>query len=372
MGNRLRIALAATTLLTVGAQVATAGVTTHQTFPNVGRIGLSSHLIWISEPEIEAELSMVAAAGVRQVREDFLWAEIQPTATTWDWSRTDNLMTAASRTRVNVLGILDYSAPWASSSPIGDTGYPPRRAGDYATYAAAVASRYGPGGSFWIGHANLTPLPLGALEIWNEPFGFWAWKPNPDPIAYAALARQAADAIRAVNPTITLVLPGDAFQARTDGASVAWLDNVLTAEPTLGSLIDAYSVHPYPSPRDKGPYGNSGALGTNYERVTATHSVAVAHGADHPIWITEIGWSTTTAAGGVSEATQKTYVEGAITRAMTEWPYVDKVFIYTWDRDNGVPTSVEGNFGMRRSDGSFKPAWDAVKAAAARWPVKLA
>jgi hypothetical protein len=313
---------------------------------------------------------MVAAGGVHQVREDFLWAEIQPSATTWDWTRTDNLMTAASRTGVNVLGILDYSAPWASSSPVGDTGYPPRRAADYAAYAKAVAARYGPGGTFWIAHPNLPPLPLGALEIWNEPYGFWAWKPNPDPVAYAALARAAAEAIRFVNPTITLVLPGDASQARADGVAAAWLDSVLAAEPTLGSLIDAYSVHPYPSPRDKGPYDGAAAPG-DYGRVTVTHDVALRRGADHPIWITEIGWSTTTAASGVTDQKQMEYVAGAIKRAMTEWPYVDKVFIYTWDRDSGVPTSVEGNFGLRHHDGSFKPAWDAVKAAAAQWPMKL-
>jgi hypothetical protein len=285
----------------------------------------------------------------------------------WDWSKADNLMRAASLAGVNMLGILDYSARWATTGPDGKGHYRPKSNADYAAYARAVADRFRPGGGFWDENPDLTPVAL-ALEIWNEPFAYWSWGPEPDPAAYAATARSAAVAIRSADPTIKILISGDVAQFRRDNAAVDWLDKVLTADPGLGALIDAYSVHPYPFPRTKSPTDDSGDARSNYGRVPETHSIAVAHGADHAIWITEVGWTTATrTTAGVSEANQAKYVRDAIERAFTEWTFVDKVFVYAWDASNGDLTDVEGNFGLRRANDSLKPAWRSVTDAAARW-----
>jgi hypothetical protein len=351
-----------TSLLAVLAAVsalAAAGASTSSVY--AGKVGVNTHAVWVAQSDAEAVFAKARAGGVEWIREEFPWRIVEPQRGTFSWRQTDALMAAASVARVNVLGILAYSAPWASSDPTGagDSKYPPRDPADYAHYAAAVVSRYGAGGSFWSSRPDLAPRPLTAVEIWNEPWGYWFWKPNPSPAGYARLARAAATAIRSANPKVTILLAGDALQVRTDGAIVGWLKNLRAADATLNTLIDAYSVHPYPSPRTNGPYLDRSDSRWDFQRVTLTHEIDPTL----PIWITEVGWSTADTSDSVSEATQATYVKGAVVRALTDWgSYVRRVFVYSFDRDTGDRTNREGHYGLLHQDGSPKPAWEALKA----------
>jgi hypothetical protein len=269
-------------------------------------------------------------------------------------------MAAAAGANVNVLGLLGYSAPWASSDPSGkgDTRYPPRQADDFANYALEVVKRYGPKGSFWAARPDLIRRPLTAVELWNEPWGFWAWKPNPDPAGYARLVRAAASAIRGYDPSIRILIAGNVLQVRSDGALRSWLQDVRSADPALASLFDVYSVHPYPYPRTKGPYDDSGDARWGFRQVTLNHDLDPSK----PVWITEIGWSTApSAVDAVSETTQATYVKGALQRGLEDWgSWVERVFLYSWDLDNGPASYREGYYGLRHADGSTKPAWAEV------------
>ena len=333
--------------------------------PSAGRVGLSSHLFWQPAADIESDLRTVVDGGVRWIREDLTWAVLEPDRGRWDWTKADRLMRAASHAGVSVLGILDYSAPWASSGEHDEYNYPPKAFADFATYAANVAARYGSGGVFWAEHPGLVPAAI-ALEIWNEPFAYWSWEPAPNPIAYAAMVRAGATAIRAANAAVQILISGDVVEYGRRGPGGPWLDRVLAADVGLGSLIDAFSVHPYPSPRQKSPLDESAEL--RFDRVPETRAVAMAHGLDKPVWITEIGWTTATRSGeGVNESTQARFIGEAIERALTQWTYVAKVFVYTWDTSNGVMTDTEGNFALRRANGTMKPAWQVVKDEAARW-----
>jgi glycosyl hydrolase family 42 (putative beta-galactosidase) len=329
-----------------------------------GRVGVAGHLMWYSDQQ--TEMSRLRAGGVDWTREDFLWDTIEPSKGSFDWSWPDKLMTSSSRTGMNVLAILDYSAKWASSGPNGDGTYAPRDNAEFAAYAAAIVRRYGSGGSFWSAHPELTPRPLGAVEVWNEPWGHWDWKPNPDPAAYARLARATAEAVKAATPGVKVLIAGDLLQARTDGKIIPWLANVLTADPGLKSLVDAYSVHPYPYPRELGPFDERPDARWDFRRLELIHQVDPTR----PLWITEVGWSTAPGVSdAVSEAQQATFVRGAVQRALGEWGgFVERIFVYSWDRSNGTSGDREGNFGLRRSDGSTKPAWSALSALLATTP----
>jgi polysaccharide biosynthesis protein PslG len=321
-----------------------------------GRVGVAGHLIWYADQQ--SEMSRLRAGGVDWTREDFLWDTIEPTKGNFNWSWPDKLMTSSSKTGMKVLAILDYSAKWASSGPNGDATYPPRDPAEYANYAAAIVRRYGAGGTFWSAHPELAPQPLAAVEVWNEPWGYWDWKPNPDPAAYARLTKAAAEAVKAANPSVKVLIAGDVLQVRTDGKIVDWLKNVLAAEPALNTLVDALSVHPYPYPRNLGPYDDRPDPRWDFRRLELVHQTDP----NHPIWVTEVGWSTATGVDdAVSEATQATYVRGAVERALGQWgSYVERVFVYSWDKSNGTSGDREGNFGLRRADGSTKPAWAAL------------
>lgn len=328
-----------------------------------GRIGVSTHLGFAGEPPRE-QLRRIHAGGVSWIREDFPWDAIEPEPGRWDWSRTDALMAAAAAEGVRVLAILAYSAGWASSDPSGgaDVHHPPRDDAAYSRYAAAVAGRYGAGGRFWQANPNLPELPLAAVELWNEPWGYFFWKPDPDPARYAGLARAAARAVRAVAPDVDLLLPADLLQVRADGDARPWLTAMLDAAPELARVADGFTVHPYPSPRDAGPDDVPDDPRYAFARVSRVRELLRARGATAPIWITEVGWTTAPAvADAVSEERQAAYVGRAIDRALDDWgEFVERIFIYSWDRSTGGPGDREGNYGLRRTDGTFKPAWDEI------------
>jgi hypothetical protein len=327
-----------------------------------GRIGLNTHLVWGEAGSVQPVLDEIRAGGVRWVREELAWRLVEPEEGRFDWRQTDQLLAAASRAGVDVLGILAYSAPWASSDPEGDDWrYPPGDVAAYARYAAAVVGRYGPGGAFWRERSDLEARPLRAVEIWNEPWTHSTWRPDPDPAAYARLVRAAAEAIRGVAPETTVVVAGDLLQVRTDGAVVEWLAELLRGDPELPSLVDAYSVHPYPDPRTAGPYEDRPDARWDLRRVELVRAVDDSL----PIWITEVGWSTADTDDSVSEETQAEHVEGTIERALGEWgEYVERIFVYSFDRDSGDRGDREGHYGLRRADGTPKPAWAAVQALA--------
>jgi hypothetical protein len=327
-----------------------------------GHVGLASHLYLARESRATVELSQLRGAGVKWVREDFPWALTEPEPGVYDWSKTDSLMAAAAKAGVNVLGIIDYSASWASSDPTGqgDQFYPPSNPDDYAQYARAVILRYGERGTFWTQHPELARRPLRAVELWNEPYAFWYWKPNPDPATYARLVHAAAAAIKRARPDTTVLISGDAFQRLANGEILSWLDQVLSADRKLAHLIDAYGVHPYPDPRNRPPSDN-GWIAGSFSRVALTERIAARHDAARPIWITEVGWSTAEpAVGGVSESQQANYIRSAVMEAFSRWAVVRRMFIYSWDESSGGGSSWDGNLALRREDGSPKPAWNAL------------
>jgi hypothetical protein len=86
------------------------------------------------------------------------------------------------------------------------------------------------------------------------------------------------------------VLRGGDLQAQPDAGQpdVPWIDSVLTAQPSLARVINAWSVYPYSSPWQAGPLENTSSS-HNFSRVLTSRQVALSHGADQPFWITEFG-----------------------------------------------------------------------------------
>lgn len=323
-----------------------------------GRVGVATNLLGSAEP-LRPQLKTLHDAGIRWIREDFLWDRIEPERGRFDWRATDGLMAAAAAEHVDVLAILGYSAPWATSDPGGDVHAPPRDDGDYAAYVRAVVERYAPGGAFWEGDGP--EQPLRAVELWNEPWGHFFFKPEPDPSRYAALARAGARAVRDASDGVSVLVPADLLQVRTDGAIEPWFSELLAADRSLPELVDGWTVHPYPSPRSAAPLAQGDAR-FGFGRVTETRRIAAAADVERPIWITELGWSTAAASeDGVSERQQSDYLDAALGRALGEWrDFVPHTFVFSWNRSSGSAGDVEGNYGLRRADGSFKPAWRVV------------
>ncbi|HEX2111718.1 MAG TPA: DNRLRE domain-containing protein [Gaiellaceae bacterium] len=333
--------------------------TSPATNPYRGRVGMAGATVWYSEEKQFAYLRRLREAGMTWVREDFHWGAFERRPGVWDWTVGDRLMRNASRTGIDVLGVIAYSADWAASGPT--IYHPPRDPNEYAAFCRALVNRYGQGGAFWRENPTLAPRPLRAVEIWNEPWFHEFWRPNPDPAAYVRLVRAAATAIRAVHPEVKILASADVFQMRADTSqSLDWFRLLLENDPSLfRSLVDAYSVHLYTEERS--PLDTATAQRWRFDRAFITRDLAAAAHASHPLWVTEFGW--TTEAGNddaVSEATQALYTRQALETALTHWSgLAEQVFLYYWG--DPVDSYVAG-YSPLRPDGTPKPLWETLAA----------
>jgi len=165
------------------------------------------------------EMELLAAAGFRWVRMDLIWQSIERERGIYDFSAYDRLVGQLTKHGIKALFILDYgNRLYEPDSSVQSAAG--RRA--YAQWAAAAVTHYQGRGYLW--------------EFWNEPNGGF-WKPAPDPVAYAAMARAAAAAIRAAAPAEALLGPA------TSGIDFPFLTSCF--ERGVLADWDAVSVHPY-------------------------------------------------------------------------------------------------------------------------------
>jgi hypothetical protein len=140
------------------------------------------------------------------------------------------------------------------------------------------------------------------------------------------------------------------------------IDDYFAAVPDLAKWIDGIAVHPYggdpslPVVGAKGWKDRTGAWG--FARVDQIHNKFLAHGADLPMWITEIGWSTYTYS--TAEQAKRYYdLIGAVQRR----PWIRALFAYCLREWESNPTNDQSGYGLL----SFrtwqpKPAYGVLRA----------
>jgi hypothetical protein len=107
-------------------------------------------------------------------------------------------------------------------------------------FLAALATRYGPGGTFFAGGPE---RPIRRWQIWNEPNFSVYWAPPQSAEAYGELVKLSADALRSVDPNAKVVLAGVA--AVHDGVPWAGFLKDLLAVPGIRRSFDFVGFHPY-------------------------------------------------------------------------------------------------------------------------------
>ncbi len=287
--------------------------------------------------------------GGVMIRRDFVWSEIEAQKGSFDFTAYDALVAEAQTRGVTLLGTLDYGVGWANAASGGDTAYPPTDPNDYATYAAAVASRYA--------------SKVDAWEIWNEPNnGFRFWKPtlSGDPTAYGALLEDSFTAIHAAAPNAQVLLGGTVFTPQLIEGAIPWLEDAYTAHPDLAAHFDVAGVHTYMAYPPQNPPEMGQLNDAPLDEKIQMHAWLLAQHAagNKPIWITELGWPVY---GTVDEPTQAHFTVRATLIAARQG--VSGVFWYTL-RDGPNPTAFppEDAFGLLHNDGTPKPVYAALKA----------
>ena len=281
----------------------------------------------------DALFGRCAAAGIEWLRTDIDWDYVGGDNGNFSWWRIDNVFASAEAYGVQILPILAGANPWTRVAAKDDLD-------NWETFVSAFATRY--------------KGRISAIEIWNEPDNEnWGTIPAAE---FVPIVQRAYQAIKAVDPTITVVLAG----LCNNGAD--YLSSLYSNG--VKNYCDAVSYHPYVHPHAPDEEWRSGNFLTGYtyhsyvRNINSIKSVMSSNGdGSKPLWLTELGWPTHRS--GVSEAQQASYVTNAAALASANG--VEKFFAYELKAPEQDSSDAESHFGILHSDLSFKPAYPAYR-----------
>ena len=311
--------------------------------PASQRFGINAQvLFWRMPPSVWPEhVREMRQDGIKVVRTDAFWDSTEPQPPVggvhrYRWDRLDAIVGTLASAGLRWLPVLDYSTPWAASrrnaagQPLLYS--PPASDAAFASYAQAVARRYGPGGDFWRAQRSLTAEPVTAIEIWNEENGPVFWYPAADASAYSRLYEAARAAVHRVDRSTEVLVGG------LTNPSAPFLASMYAALGGRSGQIDAVAIHPYaPTPARMLP------------DLVETRQVLDQHGdIDVPIDVTEFGWATHGApsAGQVANEQQRaSYLQQFTQTAALSDCGIERILPHTWatlDRDYSNPEDWYG------------------------------
>jgi hypothetical protein len=202
-------------------------------------------------------------------------------------------------------------------------------------------------------------------EIWNEEDETDFWGQTVDAVHYAAIVKAAAPQLRTADPSAKVIL------GPLTGNNYTFLQQIYNAG--AASSFDVVAVHtdtaclvepPSSFYREDGNVARFSFLGFR-----TVHDVMVANGdSSKPIWMTELGWTTTSTTcargmwagqkpAGVSETAQADDLTEAY-HCLRDYPYVEKALWFTLRETSGEGDELD-HYGLERATGAHKPAWDA-------------
>lgn len=317
--------------------------------PTKGKIAKPGRAInpwpWVHD---DGAFDLLSDLRVEWIRYEFLWARIEPKQGAFSWDESDRIVRDARAHNIQILGLLDYSAPWANKHK--KEYYPPTDIEDYTNFVAEVVQRYKPNGVFAKSEGWIDGYGVTHWEIWNEQNGQWFWLPLPNVADYVEMLHQANRAIRTIDEK-AVILHGGLDPAGKDD------DPKLTLSGFLGSMymrgakdcFDVVNVHPYffsdtsPTELDKG-----------YLKAVKETMVKYGDG-KKPIWLTEFGY-VTGPGGWTNEAHQAEFLK----EAYGELSKGSFQALFWFALGDGSDPASE-YFGLMRADRSRKPAYQAYR-----------
>lgn len=303
-----------------------------------------------SERELIKSISLMREAGVGWVRLDFLWGDIEPEQGKFDFAKYDLIVRLLSENGIHVLGILHYSADWASAC--GQWNCPPKDNKFFVEYAGRVISRYKDRVKYW--------------EFWNEPDSSTYWKEQDCLKSYCVLLKEVYTAAKKIDPECRILNGGLA-----NGASSI---NHLYENGAKG-YFDILNIHFFQNPL------NPGAIHSVVNYAKLAYKIMRRNGdADKKIWITEIGcpgvkrfartgnwWL----GKNPSESRQASWVK-EVYAALLQDEHVEKVFWAFFRDTKGHWDNGVDYFGLVRWDFSPKPAFYAYQKCFREWFIEYA
>lgn len=304
------------------------------------------------------QVPAMRSAGVQSVRITVYWSDLQPDrADPITFAALDDKVLALAGAGIEVLPVVVRAPVWAREDPSAD-GSPPRDPSDYGRFLAALVARYGPGGSLWAERPDLPARPVRRWQLWNEPELVRYFTPGRSPNGwarpYVRLLRAGAQAVRAGDPSATIVAAG--LTGRT------WEDLRKLYAAGAKRWFDVAAIHPF-SRRPQ-----------NVLKIIALSRAAMARAGDarKPLAVTELTWSSAQGTGAYGYGWETTRA-GQAARIRTILPALQArrarwrlagVWWYTWLSAEPGGTNSFDYSGLRRFDGTQvvdKPALAAFR-----------
>lgn len=338
-------------------------ITSAKPIKEVG-ISVGESLLGLSDSDLNTRLNDFKSLGITWIRADLSWSSVQSQSpNSYDWSRFDRLVTQANSKGLKVLPILAYTPAWARPSGCDSDKCAPADSGRFAQFVNAAVNRY-------------KTKNIHIWEIWNEPNMIGFWQPHPNPAAYTTLLKDATITIRTCDRSAK-VISGSLGSTDSSGGvpQLTFLQGIYKAGGK--NYFDIVGFHPYSFPVLPTDYYVWNAWSQISQTPTSLHSIMVANGdATKSIWATEFGAPT----GGpgavatptnynfghspdhVNEALQSVIASSAISQYKAS-AVIGNFFWYSYQDIGTNRQSAENFYGLRRFDGTPKPAYQAFKSA---------
>ncbi len=208
------------------------------------------------------EISQYTSSGLRRIRQDFLWEQIEPRRGEFHFEVVQGQVDAARAAGLQLTALLAYGTSWAT----GGTGNPDAIAPeDFANFAGRVAQQY--------------CTSIKSYEIWNEPDLAGPWPPAPNPTHYGRLLKAAFSAIKRACPDAQVILGGLSSYSRP---SDRWwfLRSLSGAHPDICAFFDGLGLHPYTFDQRVPPELNAEIWGVGAQSQVSMTQVARAAARD--------------------------------------------------------------------------------------------
>ena len=254
MESTTRRALAVAAALTLAAltlalAASSAGAAVPRSFWGVGS----------QTPLVQKDFDQMNKGKVGTIRIPVFWSEVDQTAEPGDtnWGSIDPIIAGAASGGVRVLPFLYGMPKWVATGLDGKNCQPakcairppksPEALAAWETFVGEFIDRYGPQGAYWDEEYTTVPkVPIDVVQAWNEQNSNSFYAPKANPRKYAKLLGATADAVRARDDSIDVVLGGM--------PQLAGSKKAIKASEYLADLykvagveddFDGVAIHPY-------------------------------------------------------------------------------------------------------------------------------
>ncbi|HYX30788.1 MAG TPA: cellulase family glycosylhydrolase [Pyrinomonadaceae bacterium] len=273
-------------------------------------LGVNIHFI---DPK-PGEVKMIADAGFRWVRMDFVWEDTERQREQYDFSAYDRLLKQLDEYQIRALFILDYGNPLYTQ---GKSVRTPLAREAFARWAVAAGKHFSGRGIIW--------------ELFNEPNNRMFWPPVPNVEEYNALAEIVGQAFHAELPNEQLIGPA---MASTD---LRFLQSCLSDR--AHHYWSAISIHPYRQTNPETAGNDYARLRELLDQIGSTQSHLKIISSE---WGYSSAWSRMNEERQATTLTREFLTNLANGISLSIW--------YDWRDDGNDATEPEDHFGLVRYD----------------------